>query len=68
MPLAPFTPALTIVALVGVLYADWIDPAEGRPGLLATGAMGVLGALYFLGVVRRRAGFALRAPADAGES
>jgi len=68
---APFGPAisgLSVVALIGVLYADWLDPEEGRLGLIAAVATGVGGALYYLLAVKRRAGFALRAPEDAGEA
>ena len=56
--------ALTVAALIGVLYSDWLDPVEGRIGLFAAVGTGVAGALYYLAVVRRKASFALRAPAD----
>jgi amino acid transporter len=64
-PLVPLLPALTAAALLGVLYADWLDPAEGRPGLIVALLTASAGALYYGLVVRRRGGFALRGPDDA---
>jgi amino acid transporter len=64
-PLVPVLPAATAVALLGVLYADWVDPAEGRPGLVVALVTAATGMLYYGLVVRRRPRFALRGPADA---
>ena len=63
-PLVPVLPALTVVALMGVLYADWLDPAEGRPGLIVALVTAAAGALYYGLIVRRRPSFALRGPTD----
>jgi amino acid transporter len=67
-PFGPLLSGVSVIALIGVLYADWLDPEEGRPGLIAALATGLGGGLYYLLAVRRKAGFALRAPPDSGES
>jgi amino acid transporter len=59
----PLAPVLALIALVGVIWSDWIDPAEGRPGLLAAVGVAVVSAAYYLIVLRRR-GWVLRAPED----
>jgi len=63
-PFGPLIAGLSVIALLGVLWADWLDPEEGRLGLLAALATGLAGGLYYRLVVRRKAGFALRAPPD----
>ena len=68
MPLYPLAPALALVALAGVLWSDWIDPAEGRPGLMAALATAGLAALYYLIVLRRRGGWRLTAPEPEAEA
>lgn len=55
MPLFPLAPLVTLVALAGVIWMNWLDPAEGRPGLLATAAQ-IGGAILWYGVVVRRRG------------
>lgn len=57
----PLTPLIALVALAGVLWSDWIDPAEGRPGLYTTFGVAAISALYYLVALRRR-GWVLRAP------
>jgi amino acid transporter len=54
MPLFPAAPIVTLIALVGVLYANWQDVEEGRPALLATAAQIVLAAAYYWLVLRPR--------------
>jgi len=65
MPLFPLAPVVAIVALLGVLAANWTDPDVGRPSLLATLAIMVAFAGYYL-LRRRRGGFAwsLAAPVE----
>jgi amino acid transporter len=63
-PLVPLLPVMTAMALLGVLYADWVDPAEGRPGLVVALVTAAAGVLYYGLIVRRRPRFALRGPAD----
>jgi len=53
-PLFPLAPAVGLVALVGVVAANWGDPDIGRPSLIATVAVMVLFGAYY--VVRRRTG------------
>ena len=59
----PMTPALALVALAGVLWSDWLDPGEGRSGLIAALAVAVFSAGYYWLVLRRR-GWALRGPEE----
>jgi len=59
----PAVPVFTIIALAGVLGSDWIDPAEGRPGLFAALGVAGLSAAYYLAVLSRR-GWQLRGPDD----
>lgn len=55
MPFYPVAPVLAPIALVYVLYANWIDLAVGRPSLIATAIMLAAAALYY-GAMRRRRG------------
>jgi amino acid transporter len=54
MPLYPLAPIVTLVALGYVTWTSWLDPDEGRPGLIMTGAQIVGSALYYWFVLRRR--------------
>ena len=67
MPLFPWVPLVTLIALGGVIYADWIDPNEGRPGLLIAMATATAFALYYALAVRGRGRWRLRGPQDAVE-
>jgi amino acid transporter len=67
MPLYPVAPILTLIALAGVLWTAWLDPEEGRPGLIASFGIGAAFGLYYLLVIRRRKDWALQAPDDVGE-
>jgi amino acid transporter len=60
MPLYPLWPALSLVMLVGVTWAEAVDPEEGRPSLIANGVVMALSAAYYLFYLRRRGGWALR--------
>jgi L-asparagine transporter-like permease len=62
MPLFPVAPVLTLVALAYVVWTSWLDPDEGRPGLIATGAQILVSILYYLLVVRRRGAWVTRDP------
>ena len=53
-PLYPLMPVVTLVALGYIVWLNWWDLEEGRPGLLMTGAQIVLSALYYHFVLRRR--------------
>jgi L-asparagine transporter-like permease len=54
MPLYPLAPCIGLLALIYVLYANWLDPTVGRPSLIATLVMLVAAALYFFLMRRRR--------------
>lgn len=56
MPLFPLAPVFTLVALAGVAIVNATDPDEGRPGLIATGAVMLVSATYYWCVLRRRTG------------
>jgi amino acid transporter len=62
MPLFPAAPMLTLMALAYVVWTSWLDPEEGRPGLIATAAQIVVSILYYLFVVRRRGAWVTRDP------
>ena len=62
MPLFPVAPIFTLLALGYVVYANWQDVDEGRPGMIATGAQIVLAAVYYLVVLRRRGTWVVRDP------
>lgn len=57
----PATPLIALAALIAVLWSDWIDPAEGRPGLLAAFGVAIVAGAYYLAALRRR-GWVLRGP------
>ncbi len=63
MPLFPIAPLFTLLALVYVVYANWQDPDNGRPGMIATAAQVVLAAAYYGIVLRRRGTWVVRDPA-----
>jgi amino acid transporter len=63
-PLSPLMPSLVVLGLGAVLYADWLDPDAGRPGLLAAAATALGGGLYYLVFLRKGSRFVLSAPAD----
>ena len=54
MPLYPLAPIVTLLALGYVTGTSWLDAAEGRPGLIVTGAQIAGSALYYRLVLRRR--------------
>lgn len=63
-PLAWLLPSATLVALCGVLWADLLDPDEGRPGLMIALGVGLAFAFWYLAVLRRRGAWVLQGPAD----
>ena len=54
MPLFPAAPVVTLIALVGVLYANWQDVEQGRPALIATAAQMLFAVGYYWLVLRPR--------------
>lgn len=65
MPLFPLAPALGLIALVYILYSEWIDSKIGRPSLIVNLFI-VAGALawYLLARHRRGAEWRLAGPAE----
>jgi amino acid transporter len=57
MPLYPWLPLLTLAALAGVIWADLIDPDEGRPGLMIAAAVALAFGAYYLAVLKKRGWF-----------
>jgi hypothetical protein len=62
MPLFPLAPVFVLLALAYVVYANWIDPEEGRPGMIATAAQILLAAAYYWLVLKRRGEWVVREP------
>jgi amino acid transporter len=62
MPLYPLAPAVTLLALGGIVYADWLDATEGRPAIYATIGQIVLALVYYFGVLKRRGRWEVRDP------
>jgi amino acid transporter len=60
MPLFPLAPVSALAALAAVIVADLFDPEVGRPSLIANLAVMALSAGYYMLVLRRRGGWALR--------
>ncbi len=54
MPLHPLAAVVTLLVLAAIAGLNWLDPAEGRPALLATLAQLLASALYYRLVLRRR--------------
>lgn len=64
MPLYPIAPAVTLAALAYVIWTSWLDPDDGRPGLIMTLAQIILSAAYYWFVLRRRGAWTASAPLD----
>jgi len=62
MPLFPLAPVFALLALGYVVFANWQDVDEGRPGMIATGAQIVLAAGYYWLVLKRRGAWVVRDP------
>ncbi|MEH3160116.1 MAG: APC family permease [Sphingomonas taxi] len=64
MPLYPLAPVITLIALGYVVWTSWLDPAEGRPGLVMTAVQIVGSAAYYWFVLRRRGDWRVHVPDD----
>ena len=62
MPLFPIAPVFTLLALAYVVYANWQDVEEGRPGMIATAAQILLAAAYYWAVLKRRGNWVVHDP------
>jgi amino acid transporter len=52
MPWFPWIMVATLLALAGVLAADWADPDEGRPGLIIALGVALAFGAYYLAVLK----------------
>ena len=59
-------PVITLLALGYIVWLNWFDLEEGRPGLMMTGAQIGLSVLYYLFVLRRRGAWDVHVP-DLGQ-
>jgi amino acid transporter len=64
MPFFPVPAVLAFLALVYVAWQNLLDPSFGRPSLLATLAIMVVAAIYFMLFLRRRADWKLHGPEE----
>lgn len=62
MPLHPLPAIATLLVLGAIAWLNALDPAEGRPALLATAAQMLASMLYYAVVLRRR-GWKAQVPA-----
>jgi amino acid transporter len=66
MPLFPLMPIISLLVLGYILWLSWLDPTQGRWGLIATfAAMGV-SLVYYYVFLRRRGVWVMRDPQDMG--
>src|SRR5580658_1294419 len=52
MPLYPLWPAVSLIALAGVAFADWLDPKQGQPSLLVNLAVMGVSVVYYYAYLR----------------
>jgi amino acid transporter len=64
MKFFPALPALGLIALVYILYANWLDPDVGRPSLIANAIAIILSLAYYIFVLRARGAWILRDPEE----
>jgi amino acid transporter len=62
MPFFPWPPVLALVALAYVIVTNLLDPATGRPSLVATAVIILVSAAYYRFVLARRGAWVLREP------
>jgi amino acid transporter len=63
-PLHPLMPLLGLAGSLWLLFEAWLDPASGRPSLIASLAVIALSLLWYVLVVRRRGAWTIRDPED----
>lgn len=64
MPFYPLPPVLGLLALIYVIYANYMDEVVGRPSLWATLGIMLISSVYYFVILRRRGTWILRNPAD----
>jgi amino acid transporter len=62
MPLYPFWPVLSLIALAYVFYTSVLDPSVGRPSLITNAIIIVVSLAYYAFVHWRKGGWTLRGP------
>jgi hypothetical protein len=67
MPLFPVPAVLAFLALVYVAWQNLLDPSFGRPSLIATLAIMVVAAIYFMVFLRHRLDWKLHGPDELEE-
>jgi amino acid transporter len=63
MPFYPWPPAIALLMLAYVLYANYLDPKIGRPSLVWAAVIILAAAAYYKFVLARRGAWVLQAPA-----
>jgi hypothetical protein len=63
-PAAEIMAVVLVLALVGVIAANGMDPETGRPSLIFTVGLAAVAALYYRFVLKPRGGWVLRGPDD----
>jgi amino acid transporter len=64
MRLFPLAPMFALVCLAGTVWADLLDAETGRPGLIATMVVFVLGVAYYQVVLKQRHSWRLEGPPE----
>jgi amino acid transporter len=64
MKMFPAMPVIGLIALAYIVYANWLDPAVGRPSLLLNLVAIALSLAYYVFVLRMRGGWSLRDPEE----
>jgi amino acid transporter len=62
MKFYPAMPVIGLIALVYILYTNWLDAEIGRPSLIANAVAIILSLAYYVFVLRRRGAWILRDP------
>jgi L-asparagine transporter-like permease len=64
MKFFPALPVIGLIALVYILYTNWLDVEVGRPSLIANVVAIVLSLAYYVFVLRKRGAWFLRDPEE----
>ncbi len=64
MKFFPALPVIGLIALVYILYTNWLDVEVGRPSLIANVVAIVLSLAYYVFVLRKRGAWILRDPEE----
>jgi hypothetical protein len=64
MKFYPFMPIIGLIALVYILYTNWLDPDLGRPSLIANVIAIVAALAYYVCILRKRGVWVVHDPED----